>query len=132
MRRMDALTARQIIRKVYGKPSNSIYPNLISIGKINREMAYELRSGEGAPGKTLYHVSIAVYNQDTREIKRASSLNEQFNTLALAKKYIQALKHSKGKAKSGDRSNLRGTSGPKTRTRSKTKPGRKSSCDCNL
>lgn len=91
---MKTLTARQIIKKEYGNRSkNFMTPKIISYGKINKNMAYEISKGSDFEHNVIYGLSIATYipeeNKTVRELDKSKccfSMNEVWD-------YIEELKN---------------------------------------
>jgi len=71
-----AIPARRMIQIAYGDSKNFMTPNIIKYGKINRDMAYELSSGEDFYHKPMYGVSIAAVDPTTGEINRTAFIDE--------------------------------------------------------
>ena len=55
-------SAKNIISQEYGHARNFITPNVIRIGKINKNIAYELSTGKGIFDLDLWGVSVVTYN----------------------------------------------------------------------
>lgn len=88
---MASLTAREAIRKEYGKSRNFMTPNLVRYGKINPTRAYELSWGSGLePGTRLYGVSVVDIDENG-ETKRRTDLSNSFPSILLAERYISRL-----------------------------------------
>lgn len=87
---MKALTARQIIRQAYNGEKNIFTPNVIRIGKIDRNTAYEISYGRGMTVERIYGVSIAVCVDG----KCSNDHDKQhcFTKLSDAENYVETLK----------------------------------------
>lgn len=86
-----AYKAREIIQKEYGSSKNFMTPHVISYGKINKNVAYELSSGEGLErGSKMYGVSVASINKSgkTRRLEKSKSFHDKNE----AESYIRNLK----------------------------------------
>lgn len=92
------LTAREIFRKVYpngGK--NFMTPNILSVGKINKMVAYELSSGRGIFTDTIYGVTVVGVNPKNNKPMKFHNLSKAFDTRKKAELYINRLKKRMGK-----------------------------------
>ena len=88
-------TAREIIKKEYGSAKNFMTPNIISYGKINKNIAYELAHGKGFNSDSdsdIYGVSVAEID-NKGNTKRRYILSSSFDTLSQAKGHIAFLKN---------------------------------------
>lgn len=84
-------SAREIIRMAYGSSRNFMTPHVISYGKINRKMAFELSKGTGINHETIYGVSIAKVVKGGKA-ERQTSLSGCFHSLSDARRHIRFLK----------------------------------------
>lgn len=102
---MKALTARQIIRQEYGNSKNMITPNVIKLGKIDRETAYEISWGWGMEpdhwtvrytGRRVYAVTIVFWlptDENPYQTRRAGQpWVGLFDSLSEAEYHIERLK----------------------------------------
>lgn len=92
---MMKLTAKGIIQKQYGTSRNFITPNIVRYGKINRETAYELSSGEGFSENpytkpydrpTIYGVTVATEKEKLHDKSKVFQSRKEADT------YIRKLK----------------------------------------
>jgi hypothetical protein len=93
-RRLDelrALTAREILRREYGRSRNMMTPDVLKIGKLGRDAAYELSCGSGfEPGTTIYGVSVVrMYDGTTERDYEASGC---FASLDEATAHVERLR----------------------------------------
>lgn len=94
VRKKKSYSARQIIRKEYGKSRNIITPNIVKYGKIRKNKAYEISYGKGFTGGKLYGVSIASINKKGKT-KRNYKQSKVFNSQSTAQRYINKLRKRK-------------------------------------
>jgi hypothetical protein len=86
------LTASEIIKKQYHGSKNFMTPHKLKVGKINKNVAFELSSGSGfTSGSRLYGVTV-VSNKLGRT-KAQSNLSKPFETKNDAEAYIRKLKN---------------------------------------
>ena len=85
------LTARKIIRMEYGDSKNFMTDRVLKMGKINKNMAYELSSGRGFTNDTIYGISIVELLADGKT-KRRTDLSECCKNLEEVDHYIKYLK----------------------------------------
>ena len=88
---MKTYSAREIIKKEYGSSRNFITPKVLGYGKINKNMAYELSSGSGIYGGTIYGVSVVKLIKGGKT-QRMHDLSSSFKSKYKAKEYIEYLK----------------------------------------
>lgn len=88
---MSNLTAKQIIKREYGESKNIITPEVIRYGKINKNLAYEISSGIGMKGDTIYGVSIVEIDKDGKTTRR-TDLSDLFDSIDEVEMYIEVLK----------------------------------------
>jgi len=93
-------TAREIIKKEYGSSRNFMTPNVIRIGKISRDIAFELSSGK-FDGSTIYGASFAEIKTDGGTTRRRD-ISKMFNSRGEAEAYINQLKTEKNNKKKED------------------------------
>ena len=88
---MTTKTARFIIRKEYGDSKNFMTDRVLKMGKINKNMAYELSSGRGFTDNIIYGISIVELLADGKT-KRRTDLAECCYSINEAESYIRDLK----------------------------------------
>jgi hypothetical protein len=79
------MTAQQAINKAYNNQNNFMTPYVIEYG-ITGDYAYELASGAGFSGNTIYGVSVV-----TREGERTDESEGGFSSAQAARDYIDEL-----------------------------------------
>ena len=84
-------SAMDIIKMAYGQSTNFMTPNIMRYGKIHRNIAYELSSGEGIDRQPIYGVSFAVYIPTQNRAIRAHGLSKGGFSLIEAEKYIRTV-----------------------------------------
>ena len=84
-------SAREMIKKAYGSSKNFMTPNVISYGKIGKDVAYELSSGSGIFTPMLYGVSVVKENP-YGGYEKLTNISQSFTSLQEAKAYIEKLK----------------------------------------
>lgn len=91
---MTTKTAREIIHMEYKGSKNFMTPNVIKVGKIKRDMAYELSTGQGLEQKTtIYGVTIVSIDNDNNTTRR-TELSKCCHSHAEAMEYIEYLKNT--------------------------------------
>ncbi len=86
-----ALSAREILLRVYGNSRNFMTPKVLATGKISPRMAYELSTGEGISGEPIFGVSIVTVD-DAGKTRRETELSDCFPTRELAVRHIEKLR----------------------------------------
>ena len=91
MRKRKPLTASEIIRLQYKGNKNFMTPHRQKVGKINKNVAFELSSGSGISGSgTLYGVTVvSASGYKTRPLHNKS---KAFTSKNEAEAYINKLK----------------------------------------
>jgi len=89
---MVKLTASEIIRKQFKGRKNFMSPNKLKIGKVNPNVAFELSSGRGFSGGTIYGVTIVSANKSGRT-KSQYNISKAFDDRKKAEAYINRLKN---------------------------------------
>lgn len=85
------MTARQIIKKEYGKSKNFMTPHILRYGKISKNVAYELSKGTGFKHETIYGVSIVTIDKQGNT-KREFELSKKLDGILEAEGYIGRLR----------------------------------------
>ena len=85
---MKAPTAKQIIRQEYNGSRNFMTPHIIKYGKMCRNIAYELSSGQGFNREAIFGVSVVMIDESTGETERLCGESHMFQSLADALDYI--------------------------------------------
>lgn len=85
-----SISARQIIKKEYGKSRNIMTPNVIRYGKISKNIAYELSSGRGIVNEQIYGVSVVEIDENGETIRR-TDLSKMFYSLEESEDYIKKI-----------------------------------------
>ena len=85
-------SAKQILRQEYGTARNFMTDKVIRIGKINRNIAYELSTGKGIFDKSLFGVSVVSYNPSNDTTDRHAIKSRCFSSLISAESYIDELR----------------------------------------
>ena len=69
-----AMSAREIFKLEFGNSKNFMTPNVLKVGNLNRNVAYEISSGIGMDMRTLYGLSIveALPDGTTRRVHKYS------------------------------------------------------------
>lgn len=86
--------AQTILHMEYGNAKNFMTPNIIEIGKISDNIAYEISSGEGLSHNTIYGLSIVSYNPETNKTSRDYDGSGCYDTLAEVNEIIDNLKNN--------------------------------------
>ncbi len=94
------LTASEIIRRKYKGNKNFMTPHKIKVGKLNPNVAYELSSGSGIGGGTMYGVSVVSANKHG-VTKAVYDKSKAFGNRNEATSYIDKLKRKMQKNKRG-------------------------------
>lgn len=81
------MNAKEIIQKHYGKSNNFMTPDVIKYGKIGQSLAYELSSGKGFTGNTIYGLSFAHETEG-----RKNDLSTCLHSIKEVENYIESLK----------------------------------------
>lgn len=89
--RKQTKTAREILRMEYGASKNFMTPNILKMGKLNQNVAYELSQGRGFDNDNIYGVSLASYNQRKGKTRRLGNISQMFHTKIEAHSYIDNL-----------------------------------------
>ncbi len=88
------LTASEIIRRKYKGNKNFMTPNKLKVGKVNKNVAYELSSGSGlGHGNRLYGVSVVSANPKTLKTTALHKKSKAFGSKNEAEAYINKLKN---------------------------------------
>ena len=85
------LTARKIIKMEYGNSKNFMTDRVLKMGKINKNMAYELSSGRGFTDNIIYGISLVELMEDGKT-KRRDDLSKCCYSINEAESYIRDLK----------------------------------------
>ncbi len=86
------LTAREAIRHEYGAAKNFMTPDVIRVGKIARDVAYELSAGRGFDNEPIYGVSIVrILDHDEPVTEREYDLSGLFHSRLAAEERIADL-----------------------------------------
>lgn len=86
------LTASEIIRRKYKGNKNFMTPTKLKVGKLNKNVAFELSTGEGlGHGNRLYGVSVVSANKQGKTTSQYK-LSKAFGNRTEADKYISKLK----------------------------------------
>jgi len=86
-------SAKQILYQEYGTARNFITDSVIRIGKINRNIAYELSTGKGIfDNNDLFGVSVVSYNPSEDTTDRHAIKSRCFASLISAEGYIDELR----------------------------------------
>ena len=83
-------SAKEIFKIEYGNSKNFMTPNILKVGKINHNLAFELSRGTGFKNEEIFGVTI-VEIQDEKT-KRRSDLSKMFFKKGEAAEYINNLK----------------------------------------
>ena len=86
------LTASEIIRRKYKGNKNFMTPNKLKVGKVNKNVAYELSTGLGM-GNRLYGVSVVSANPKTLKTTALYKKSKAFGSKKEAEAYIRRLKN---------------------------------------
>ena len=89
--RRKPMSAKDIIRKEYGKSKNFVTPDVLKYGKIKKNKAYELSGGRGIFSDNLYGVSVVSVNSKGKT-KRSDRQSKVFRSKSKALTYINRLK----------------------------------------
>ena len=89
---MKAPTAKQIIKGEYSGSRNFMTPHVIKYGKMCRNIAYELSSGQGFNRETIWGVSVVMIDESTGKTERLYSDSHMFQSLTDALDYIDDYK----------------------------------------
>ena len=84
-------TARDIIRREYGKSKNFMTPHKIRIGKVSKTIAFELSSGSGFDHSIIYGVSFAELKEDGSTTRR-TDISQMFSRKNQAEGYIEQIR----------------------------------------
>lgn len=84
------ITAQEIFIKEYRGDRNFMPPNVIRYGRKG-EMAYELSSGEGFSGETIYGLTVVHYDSDLIKITKEHKLSGCHQSLGDAEEAIRKL-----------------------------------------
>ncbi len=88
------LTASEIIRRKYKGNKNFMTPNKLKVGKVNKNVAYELSSGSGlGQGNRLYGVRVVSANPKTLKTTKLYKKSKAFGSKNEAEAYINKLKN---------------------------------------
>lgn len=82
--------ATKIFKKTYGNSANFMTPDLIRYGLLADYVAYELSSGSGLGGSTLYGVTV-LRSTYGRKVEKLRDISKCFDSLAEAELYIKKL-----------------------------------------
>ena len=99
------LTASEIIRRKYKGNKNFMTPNKLKVGKVNKNVAYELSSGSDTypyslgRGKRLYGVSVVSANPKTLKTTALYKKSKAFGSKNEAEAYINKLKNMMARRK---------------------------------
>ena len=88
---MRSIPARTLIAMEYGDSKNFMTNHIIKVGKINKNMAFELSSGSGFNNGVIYGISIAELLNDGKTTRR-TDLSKCCYSLNEAESYIRDLK----------------------------------------
>jgi hypothetical protein len=88
------LTAREALRIEYGHSRNMLTPDVIRVGKLSRDLAFELSTGSGIEqGTTLYGVSLVrIIDHDAGRTERDYERSQVFHSLEDAEAYLESLR----------------------------------------
>ena len=95
---MKTYTAREIFRRRFKGSKNFMTPNVEKYGKVNRNVAYELSSGRGFSGGTMYGVTVVAVGKGgkTRSLHEKS---KSFSSKSKAMSHVYGLQAKMGKFK---------------------------------
>ena len=94
------LTASEIIRRKYKGNKNFMTPDKLKVGKINKNVAFELSTGSGlGHGNRLYGVSVVSANPKTLKTTALYNKSKAFGNKNEAEAYINKLKRVMAKNK---------------------------------
>ena len=88
---MKKLTATEIIRRQYKGAKNFMTPHKLKVGKINQNVVFELSSGRGFRGGSLYGVTVVSANKHGKT-KPQYDISKSFDNKNEAEAYINKLK----------------------------------------
>lgn len=89
--KVPVMSAPAIIRKEYGTSKNFMTPNVIKYGKVRKDIAYEVASGSGIGGGTMYGVSFVKLKPDG-STERLYDVSKSFSSMEQVNNYINMLK----------------------------------------
>lgn len=102
----ENLTAKQMFKLCYGGNKNLMSDKILSYGKINKYLAYEISKGSGFNNNSVYAVSFVRLNAE-RELKGDSNLFKTFESLKEAESYIKQLKTTEEEIKFKDEEGIK-------------------------
>jgi len=87
-------TASEILRKQFKGQKNFMTPYKLQVGKINRDVAFELSQGKSIFGSSddLYGVSVVALNRRKGETRGLHDLSSAFSSRNEAEAHINKLK----------------------------------------
>lgn len=88
---MTELEAWQIIQREYGSSRNFMTPNVLRVGKINPNVAFELSTGRGIRDQTIFGVTVVRYYPESDTTDRNAIKSDCFQSRANAERYIKEL-----------------------------------------
>ncbi len=90
---MTTKSAGEIIMQEYGQARNFMTPRVLRLGKISRNIAFELSTGRGIfdPDSHLFGVSVVTYNPETDTTDRHAVESKCFGNRAEADSYVDEL-----------------------------------------
>jgi len=83
-------TAKEILKTAFGGSKNFMTPNLIKIGKIDLNTAYEITTGTGFNNSSLY--GVIVIRATETGTKHLNEYSKSFDSLQKAEDYIKEIK----------------------------------------
>jgi hypothetical protein len=88
------LSAREALQIEYGGARNFMTPQVVRVGKLDRDTAYELASGSGfEPGSAVYGVSVVrILSHEARQTERDYDRSSVFSSLEDAEAYVESLR----------------------------------------
>jgi hypothetical protein len=87
------LTARQALRIEYGRSRNLLTPDVLRVGKLSKDLVYELSSGSGLEREPIYGVSLVhVVDHEEGRTERDYERSQVFHSLEDAEAYLESLR----------------------------------------
>ena len=82
------MTARQILRQELGDSKNFMTPGIMRVGKMSRNIAYELSTGRGMDNEPIYGVTLVMLDESTGRTERLFDDSQMFESIMEAVCYI--------------------------------------------
>lgn len=82
-------TAKEIFKMEYGNSKNFMTPEILKVGKINHNLAFELSQGTGFENEEIYGVTLVEIQGD--KTTRRSDLSKMFFKKEEAIEYIDSI-----------------------------------------